>query len=311
MSVIAITGGTGFVGGHLMRMAREAGHEIRALTRREQRAQAGVTWVAGALDRAESLAELVAGADAVIHVAGVINAPDRAGFAEGNIAGTETLLAAARAAGVRRFVHVSSLSAREPDLSAYGWSKLVSEQKVRLAAAGGALDFTIVRPPAIYGPGDRETLEFFRMAQHGFVLLPPGGRLSVIAVEDLCRLLIGVIDWPETFHQTYEPDDGIENGWSHADFARAIGTAVGRRVRPIAVPRAVMSLAAFLDGLFRRAGAKLTPDRVRYFSHPDWVAGPHARPAPEIWRPRIATADGLRDAAAWYRAAGWLNPARR
>ncbi|WCT72773.1 NAD-dependent epimerase/dehydratase family protein [Sphingomonas naphthae] len=307
MAVLAITGGTGFVGGHLLRMARANGHEVRALTRREQPAQAGVAWVKGALDRPESLAELVAGADAVIHVAGVINAPDRAGFAQGNITGTETLLAAVKAAGVRRFIHVSSLSAREPDLSAYGWSKLVSEQRVRLAAAAGGLDFTIVRPPAVYGPGDRETLEFFRMARHGFVLLPPGGRLSVIAAEDLCRLLIDLPNRPETIHQTYEPDDGIEGGWSHTDFARAIGAAVGRPVRPIAVPMAVMRAAAFLDGLFRRAGAKLTPDRVRMYSHPDWVAGPHARPAPEIWQPRIDTRAGLVDAAAWYRAAGWLK----
>ena len=87
---------------------------------------------------------------------------------------------------MRRFIHVSSLSAREPALSDYGWSKAKSE---RLVAASG-LDWTIIRPPAVYGPGDRETFELFKMARRGIVALPPRGRFSVIHVEDLCRLIL-------------------------------------------------------------------------------------------------------------------------
>lgn len=305
--MLAVTGGTGFVGGHLLRLAAERGWQVQALARRPQAAVPGVAWVAGALDGRAALDRLVAGADAVIHVAGVINAPDKAGFVAGNVTGTETLLAAAQAAGLRRFVHVSSLAAREPDLSAYGWSKLVSEQRVRLAAAQGRLDFTIIRPPGVYGPGDREMLELFRWARHGIVPLPPGGRLSVIAVEDLCRLLLDVVDEPATIHKTYEPDDGRPEGYAHAEFAHLLGAAVGRRVRPIAVSERMLRAASFLDRTIRRAGAKLTLDRVRYFSHPDWVAGPHARPPAEVWQPRIETPQGLADTAAWYRAQGWLK----
>src|SRR4051812_10263948 len=158
---LAVTGGTGFVGSHLLLLALEQGYDVRALTRGWKPPEDEIAWVDGALDRPEALLKLCTGADAVIHVAGVINAPNRAGFEAANVAGTAAMIDAARKAGVKRFVHVSSLVAREPDLSAYGWSKLPSE---KLVAASG-LDWTIVRPPAVYGPGDRETLELFRMAR--------------------------------------------------------------------------------------------------------------------------------------------------
>ncbi|MEH3107049.1 MAG: NAD-dependent epimerase/dehydratase family protein [Sphingomonas fennica] len=298
---IAVTGGTGFVGSHLIRMAAARGHAVRALARRPQPPLAGVEWVAGALDDDAALAKLVAGAAAVIHLAGVVTAPDRAAFAAGNVAGTAAMAAATRAAGVLRFVHVSSLSAREPGLSAYGWSKRESEGVLDGLAA------TIVRPPAIYGPRDTEMLELFRMARHGFVLLPPGGRLSIVAVEDLCRLLLDVVDRPGTVGALYEPDDGVEAGHSHAGLARMIGAAVGRRVRPLAVPRRVLALASAADRAVRRGGAKLTADRVAMYSHHDWVAGATARPPAAVWQPEVETAAGLVATAAWYRANGWLK----
>ncbi len=188
MSVLAITGGTGFVGGRLIDLAIESGYEVRALARRTQPDRPRVTWIEGALDTPAALDALVRGADAVIHVAGVVNAPDRAGFAVGNIAGTQAMVDAARTAGVGRFVHVSSLSAREPALSNYGWSKAEAEAVV--VASG--LDWTIVRPTAIYGPGDMEMRDMFRMARFGLALLPPPGRISVIEVGDLARLLLAL-----------------------------------------------------------------------------------------------------------------------
>ena len=150
MATIAITGGTGFVGSRLIALAVEAGHDVRALTRREQAERKHVAWIPGDLDATDALARLCEGADAVIHVAGVVNARDRAGFAAGNIHGTRNILAAAEGAGVRRFVHVSSLAAREPGMSDYGWSKAEAERLVE----DSLLDTAMVRPPAIYGPGD-------------------------------------------------------------------------------------------------------------------------------------------------------------
>jgi uncharacterized protein YbjT (DUF2867 family) len=298
---LAITGGTGFVGATLVRHAAMRGHTVRALTRRSQPHSKKIEWIDGALDRPESLVRLAVGADAVIHVAGAINAPDRAGFQDANVFGTLNMVEAAKAAGVRRFIHVSSLAAREPDLSDYGWSKSRSEQVV--GASG--LEWTTVRPPAVYGPGDRETLELFRMAKRGLMLLPPEGRLSVIEVSDLSRFLLTLVQHPETLGDTYEPDDGYENGWTHRQFAEAIATAVGRkRVATVGVPRGVMRLGARLDRLVRGKRAKLTLDRASYFSHPDWVA--HRRPSPELWRPHIETNAGLRATAVAYKAAGWL-----
>lgn len=300
---LAITGGTGFVGSHLLRIARAAGHEIRALTRGWRPPEDGIDWVDGALDRPEALAKLADGADAIVHIAGLINAPDRAAFDAVNVGGTARLIDAARRAGVRRFVHISSLAAREPELSDYGRSKAKAE---RLVAASG-LDWTIVRPPAVYGPGDRETFELFRMARRGLVALPPPGRFSVIHVEDLCRLILALLDEPETHAETYEPDDGTEQGWEHRHFARTLGRAFGRRAATVSMPRLVMRGASRLDRLVRRDRAKLTPDRVRYFCHPDWVVTARCRPPATLWQPRIRTPAGLKATAQWYREQGWLK----
>lgn len=301
MSVLAITGGTGFVGSTLIDLALAGGHQVRALTRRPQPPRDGVSWIEGALDTPDALDRLVAGADAVIHVAGVVNAPTRAGFASGNIDGTRAMIAAATRGGVRRFVQVSSLAAREPRLSAYGWSK--AEADALLTASD--LDWTIVRPPAVYGSGDMEMFELFRLASKGVALLPPGGRLSVIHVADLARLLLALAASNPGKH-IYEPDDGRERGWTHTEFAQAIGAAVGKRVRPLAMPRWVMRAAARADGLLRGDKAKLTRDRVDYFCHPDWTSTHGAKPPARLWQPQIATPRGLADTAAWYRARGLL-----
>ncbi len=302
-SSIALTGATGFVGSALLDAALAAGFRVRALTRRPQAPRAGCDWIEGALDRPASLATLVAGADVAIHVAGAVNAVDRAGFAAVNVAGTEAMVAAARDSGVRRFVHVSSLSAREPGLSDYGWSKARAET----AVLASGLDWTIVRPPAIYGPRDREMLEMFRMAARGFVLLPPPGRFSVIQVADLADLLLAIAAAGRDFAgQVYEPDDGRPNGWSHRGFARALGTAVGRSVATLALPAPVLRIAARADRLLRRSRAKLTPDRAAYFSHPDWTVSAAKRPPAVLWRARGDTQRGLADTAKWYRREGWL-----
>jgi uncharacterized protein YbjT (DUF2867 family) len=307
LSVLAVTGGTGFVGRHLIRLALEAGHRVQALARQPQPEQPSLRWVSGALDSPASLTRLCQGADAVLHIAGVVNAPDRAGFAAGNIAGTEAIIKAAQAAGPRRFIHVSSLSAREPTLSDYGWSKYESEQRVR--ASG--LDWTIVRPPAVYGPGDREMLELFRMADKGVVLLPPKGRLSLIEATDLARLLLALPPISASHSASYEPDDGVSGGWTHRQFALLIGHAVGRRVLPLSMPAGGLRVASRLEAAIRPGKAKLTRDRVRYFCHSDWVVTPGAQPSPDIWHAEIPTPRGLVATSAWYREQGWLGKTRR
>ncbi len=302
--ILAVTGATGFVGGHLLDRALAEGYLVRALTRRTQPPREGVTWVEGALDRPDSLAALVSGAGAVIHIAGVVNAPDRAAFAQGNVEGTRAVFDAAEASGTPRFVHVSSLSAREPTLSDYGWSKAEAERLV----AASPLACTIVRPPGIFGPRDTELLDLFRMARLRVMPLPPaGGRASWVYAPELVRLLIALATSDDSVGDTLEPDDGAPDGWDHRDFACAIGAAMGKRVLPLPLPRPLLRLGAAIDGAVRGKQAKLTPDRVRYLSHPDWVCG--RPPPPALWRSETETPAALAETARWYRSRGLLQPA--
>lgn len=300
--ILAMTGGTGFVGSHLIDAALAAGHQVKALTRRDQPERGGVQWIAGDLDSRPALESLVDGVEAVIHVAGVISAPNAAAFDKANVEGALAMLAAATAGGLRRFVHVSSLAAREPKLSLYGGSKARAEELVHRSG----LDWAIVRPPAVYGPGDRETLELFRMAKLGLMLMPPRGRVSLIHVDDLARLLLALAAPGAPSSMLIEPDDGKPGGWTHREFARALGTAVGTRPAVVSSPGILLRLAARADQLVRREKAKLTADRAAYFSHRNWVVEPKRACPPELWQARIDTLEGLKDTAAWYRKQGWL-----
>ena len=299
---LAVTGGTGFVGSHLIDAALASGHQAAALTRREQQPREGVTWISGDLHDRAALERLVDQADAVIHVAGLITGHTVEAFETANVEGTLKMLAAATAGGIRRFVVVSSLAAREPKLSLYGGSKARAED---LVMASG-LDWTIVRPPAVYGPGDKETLELFRMARLGLMLMPPRGRISVIHVDDLARLLLTLAEAEAPAGTLFEPDDGRPGGWTHRQFARALGRAVGTRPAIVSAPGFLLRLAARADRLLRGENAKLTIDRAAYFSHHNWVVEPKRACPPGLWRPVIITEQGLKETADWYRAEGWL-----
>lgn len=305
MTSLAITGATGFVGSAVLDAALAAGHTVRALVRREQAGRAGVEWVRGDLGDTAALAALTRGADAVIHVAGLTNTPDPAEFEVANVTGTANVIAAMQGAGVRRLVFVSSLSARMPALSAYGASKAKAEA---LVEASG-LDWTTVRPPGVYGPRDIDYLDMFRTAKWGFVPLPPGGASSIIHADDLARLLVALAasNAAPTRKKVYEPDDGREGGWSHKELAAAIGRAVGKsRVFAPHLPRAVLDAAAAADRIARGDRAKLTPDRVGYMAHPNWVSRFDRKPPPGLWQPQISGEEGLKATADWYRREGWL-----
>jgi uncharacterized protein YbjT (DUF2867 family) len=212
------------------------------------------------------------------------------------------MVAAAEASDVKRFIHISTLAAREPRLSNYGGSKAAAEEIVRESR----LDWTIIRPPAVYGPGDRETLELFKMAKRGFVALPPKGRFSLIHAEDLCRLVLACVEEESTAGRIFEPDDEREDGWDYRHFARTLGRLFGKRAATLHVPKPIMKGASRLDTLFRRKNATLTADRVSYFCHPDWVVAPKYRPPANLWQPQTKTPTGLKETAEWYAANNWL-----
>ena len=302
MKTVALTGATGFVGRITLDRLVADGWQVRALTRRDQPKTTGVTWVHGRLDDVVSLTLLCKGADAVLHVAGVVNAPDAAGFESGNVAGTENMLTAAQMAHIDRFVAVSSLAAREPALSLYGASKARAENLVKASP----LDWIVIRPPGVYGPGDTEMFDMFRIAAKGWALLPPRGRVSVIHVDDLARLLVTLLSAENVSKRVFEADDGTAGGWSHEAFAKAIGAAVGRNITALHAPGFLLKFAGWADRAIRGPMAKLTPDRANYLAHPDWTIDPDAAPASQLWQPNIPTTSGLKDTASWYRKHGWM-----
>ncbi len=300
---VALTGGTGFVGQAVLDEAVRRGIRVRALTRREQGPREGIEWITGDLADTDALRQLTHGCDAVLHIAGVVNAPDEAGFLSGNVEGTQNVVEAARQADVPRFIHVSSLAAREPSLSDYGRSKRLAEEVVQVSG----LDWTIVRPPAVYGPRDTEMFELFRAARWRFLPMPPPGRTSIIHVGDLARLLLDLLaSTPAVKDRIFEPDDGAAGGFTHKELARAIGKAMGKTVWAPSLPRKMLAGAARIDRAFRGDKAKLTPDRARYMSHPDWVADSERKVPVEVWEALVAADQGFNATAKWYRDAGWL-----
>lgn len=301
---LALTGGTGFVGQAMLDAVERDGLSARALARRiPTDRRKGIEWVAGSLSDRAALVRLVEGAEAVIHIAGLTSTLDPAHFEQPNVSGTMALVEVAKELGVKRFVFVSSLAARRPDLSAYGASKARAE---KIVAASG-LDWTIVRPPAVYGPRDKDMFELFRAARMGVVPMPPPGRASMIHVDDLAELLLALVPGGETVGgMTFEPDDGHAGGWPHRELARTIGWSIGKRPWVPHLSRGALEWLSRADCAVRRSKARLTPDRVSYMCYPDWVANP-ARKVPEgIWKPRIATREGLKATAQWYRDKCWL-----
>ena len=302
---LAITGGTGFVGKHALAQAVARGHTVRALARKPQPAGHGITWIAGSLETPASLAALVDGADAVIHIAGVTNARSRAEFAAGNAGGTAAMRAVT---GKLPFVHVSSLAAREPSLSLYGASKRQAEDVAR----GVAGPWAMLRPPAVYGPGDTELLALFKAARLGLVPVPAGARASMLYARDLAGALVALAEdlagAQLSVGKIFEIDDGA-GGYSQAEIAQAAATAMGKNVRVIPVAGAALKLAAAFDTAVSKLRGKLPTlsfDRAGYLAHKDWTAASAPLIATGIWRPETPLDVGMVQTVTWYRTQGWL-----
>jgi nucleoside-diphosphate-sugar epimerase len=308
--VAALTGVTGFLGRRLAGALDAAGYQVRALARRDPETGPGVQVVRGALEDEAALERLVHGADVVVHVAGAIKARDRQGFFAVNAEGARRLAAAAaRIAPEARFLLVSSLTAREPQLSDYAASKAAAEAGVRELIAAERL--TIARPPAIYGPGDRETLGFFQAASRLPLLPLPGrrdARLALVHVDDAAAQIAVLAGRPGS-GAVYVLTDARPEGYGWREVMGAAAAAVGRPNLPLAPlpPQAVLGLGAAI-GAFGRIGGNvpiLTVGKAREMLHPDWSARPHEL-APGLESPRFDLDSGFADAVAWYRDKGWL-----
>ena len=309
---VAITGASGFVGGHMAQRLVADDWQVRALVRRpDANLPEGVIAVPGDLSDSASLSALVAGADVVVHCAGVVGKVNRAGFQDINVDGTARLAAAAAANAERppRFILMSSLAAREPGLSAYAASKRDGEEAV--ANHGDGLDWTILRPAAVYGPGDRATLTIFRQWRAGFMIAPSGGaqRVSLIHAGDLAAGVAALLATGRGNGETLEIGDRHPEGYSWDRMAKAGGRALGRPVSCIAVPGAVLMAAAAVNlaghGLIGRT-PMVTPGKIAELRHPNWVCDDAAMAAASDWSPALTIDDGFKDTVAWYRNHGWL-----
>lgn len=309
-----MTGGTGFVGRAVIRELSRRGHQIKALTRREQSTTApGVTWVSGDLETPSALDRLVEGADVVVHIAGLIKARSTQDFFAGNEVGTRNLLNSIEGAAATkpvRFVHVSTIAAREPHLSPYAASKAAGEAVVR--SAGDNIDWTILRPPAVYGPEDKETLIFFQMARQKIVPIPGSqtNRVALIHVEDLAHAIADIFeDEPEVHAATAELDDGKTNGYAlHEVFDLILPDKKSKR-RYIGIPRSVLLVIGALAAGFARLTGRvpmLTPGKVRELCHPGLTCDNNHLSTLSSWRPRIEAKDGLPATLEWYETAGYL-----
>ena len=309
---IAITGATGFVGRRLVRHFAANGWSVRALARRTGGLDPtpGVDLVPGALEDEASLERLVLGADAAVHCAGLIKAADAAAFFSVNERGTKAVAAAcAKSEACTRFVHISSLAARLPDISPYAASKRAGE--LRLGALSDELDWTVLRPPVIYGPGDRETLKLFRLMRRGIAFVPGSAesRISMIYIDDLCSAVERAVVSEGMEGRILEVHDGARNGYSWRDVADAAGRYFGRKVRSVAVPEAAMRpLARVNRGMARLTGSApmVTPEKLREIYHSDWVCRSNPLTASTGWTPAITIIEGFRRTCHWYEREGWL-----
>ena len=319
-----VTGATGFVGGHLVEALLAGGHEVTALVRSTSKgaplAARGVRLVAGDLHDTAALVRAAEGQDLAFHVAALTAALSEADFRRANAEGTANVLDAAAKAGVSRLVHVSSLAAAGPTVpgrplrgdepprpvTAYGRSKLEAEAIIRESA----VPWTIVRPPMVYGPGDREFLRAFRGAQRLGVspVFGDGSQeLSAVYAPDLAAALVAAGLAPATVGGTYAACH--PERFTQIEFARALGRSVGREVAVPRLPGPVARPILFVSETAARVFGRptlLTVDKANEFLAPAWTADPSPLERDAGWRAQHGIESGLRLTAEWYRSHGWL-----
>lgn len=303
----ALTGGTGFLGRHTIRALDNAGWDVRILARRTPRLpeldDLTCEVVMGDLNNKGALHALCDGAHAVIHIAGVVKAPTGAAFMAANAAGAANVAAAWRAAAPgAHFVHVSSMAAREPHLSHYAASKRAGEDAIR-----GDGEWRILRPGAIYGAHDEETLKVLKLANMPvqIMLNAAGARVGMIDVRDAARMIAAAAGSrdPGAVHELL---DRRRDGYRWDELATTAATALGRTPRPFRLPGAVLKTAGAVGGALARltgSAEMLTPGKVREILHPSWAADPDLPPPADLPDATIPLADGLADMAAWAKRA--------
>ncbi len=310
-STLALTGGTGFIGQALVRWLASNGWRVRALYRSESGDRtfplAGVCWIKGSLEDEASLHRLMDGVEAVIHCAGSIRGITRADFDRANVHGMRALVHAATRKAVPRLLVLSSLAAREPSLSHYAASKREGERL--LAEKAGDIAWTILRPPAVYGPGDRELRPLFQWFERGIAPIPGNshGRFSVIYIDDLLEAITASLNCPTTHSMTFTLHDGRINGYCWEQVIGIAASLCGRPIRQLRISpvllHAIATINLALSWPWRRL-PMLSPGKVREFTHPNWVCNNVALTQATGWKPQVLLEEGLGRTMNWPGFAG-------
>lgn len=318
-----VTGGTGFLGTHLVTALMARGDEVTCLVRSPAKAAlrgwSGVHLVRGDLDDAAALRDGCAGAEVIYHLAGRIAARNLDEFMAVNRDGTARVLDAAAAQPPRRFVLVSSIAAAGPTLpgvaidetrtprpvTPYGKSKLAGELLLR----GVSFPCTVVRPPVVYGEWDEALLGLFKLAKGGVVPLFGDGsqELSVIHGADVADALVAAATSERTAGRIYFATHPAVT--TARRLAIAVGNALGKTLKflplPVPVARAALWTVGSLARMFGRASV-LSSERAAEFLAPAWTCRADALRADTGWQARIELEPGLNRTAEWYRREGWL-----
>ena len=317
-----VTGATGFIGSHLTSELIKSGYDVTCLLRRSS----SLRWIdaldvkkayGDCLDR-DSLYDALGGFDYIFHLAGLTKAASVKDFYEVNVKGTENLLGAviAKNPGVKRFIYISSLAAAGPSangmplsevskphpVSDYGKSKLEAEYKVLNLRE--RLPVTIIRPPAVYGPRDKDFLVFFKFIKKGIFPSFGNGRYSMIYVEDLVRGIIESSRSSECAGEVFFLSD--KNIYSNRDIADAISSALGKKPYKIRIPRIFLSLIFGITGKLGKKTGIINIDKMKEIIHPHWVCDSSAARQRFGFAPAASLKEGIKWTADWYRIHRWL-----
>ena len=313
----AVTGATGFLGRYVVGALAASGWRVRILARRPaahpQLEHLEFETIRGDLSDAHALRELIDGADMVIHAAALIKARSAAAFRAVNVDGTVNVAKAVNdCRRASRVVLVSSLAAREPQLSSYARTKRTSEE-VLARELQARHTWTVVRPCAIYGPWDRETLGIFRAVLHGIAPRVPAAnaRIALLHAVDAARAIAAICDRTPA-GVVLELADERPEGYAWEEIISAAERALGVKAAAIRVPRVALRTAAALNLVTALALGRtpmLTPGKAREILHADWGSTTERQPPREWWRAEISLEQGFRQTVSWYRSQRWLSAA--
>ena len=300
MKPVLLTGATGFIGQHLQKtlLADQTGVVaiIRPTSSHKDALQPGAGSLLARLDDSEKLAPALTEASAVIYCAGSVRGRCLDDFAPANIDGVRSMVNAMNETGAQTpLLLISSLAASRPHVSDYANSKYLGEQEV---IGHARFPWSIFRPPAVYGPGDKEMLPILKLARKG-TIAPPGPvnqRLSLIHVSDVATAALAWLkSWKSCDKKIFTLDDGHSGGYDWHEIAITASPAGYRRINiPHWLLASAGAVSLAVSHVFRFSPI-FTPGKVRELTQTDWVCHNTELSEATGWAPEIDLEQGIED----------------